>query len=100
MGQVRAAGIYARISSDQEGSGAGVQRQLSDCKRLAKQLGWPVVDEYVDNDISAYSARVRPEYRRLLDDIAAGVLDAVLVYHLDRLTRRPKELEEFLDVLD
>jgi hypothetical protein len=24
----------------------------------------------------------------------------VLVYHLDRLTRRPKELEEFLEVLD
>jgi hypothetical protein len=32
----------------------------------------PVTDRYVDNDVSAYNGRVRPEYRRLLDDIGRG----------------------------
>jgi site-specific DNA recombinase len=54
--KVRAAAIYARISSDVDGSGLGVARQLEDCRKLAESLGWPVAEEYVDNDLSAYSA--------------------------------------------
>jgi site-specific DNA recombinase len=58
---VRAA-IYARISSDTDGTRAGVDRQLADCHTLATSLGWSVAQEYVDNDISAYSGKRRPEY--------------------------------------
>lgn len=94
------AAIYARISSDSEGTGAGVARQVQDCHKLADSLGWPVADQYIDNDISAYSGRRRPEYQRLMEDLTHGTVDAVLVYHLDRLTRRPIELEQFLAVLD
>lgn len=100
MRQVSAAAIYARISSDQDGTALGVGRQLEDCRRLAVELGWPVADEYVDNDISAYTGKRRPEYRRLLEDIAEGHRDAVIAYHADRLTRRPIELEHFLGVLE
>ena len=96
---VRAAAIYARISSDQDGTTLGVQRQLEDCRKLAADLGWPVADEYVDNDVSAYSGKRRPQYERMLADLADGTRDAVLIYHVDRLTRRPIELEQFLDVL-
>ena len=35
----------------------------------------------------------------MLSDLADGARDAILVYHVDRLTRRPIELEQFLDVL-
>ncbi|MDR6613601.1 recombinase family protein [Leifsonia sp. 1010] len=98
MKQANAAAIYARISSDQSGEGLGVQRQLEDCRRLAAERDWVVAGEYVDNDISAYSGRTRPNYERMLIDIEAGRIDAVLVYHLDRLTRRPAELEHFIDV--
>jgi DNA invertase Pin-like site-specific DNA recombinase len=98
MSPITAAAIYARISSDQDGTALGVARQLEDCRRLAADLGWPVADEYVDNDISAYSGKRRPEYQRLLVDISEGHRDAVIVYHSDRLTRRPIELEQFLEV--
>lgn len=100
MGQVSAAAIYARISSDQEGTGAGVARQVEDCRKLAHDLGWPVAEEYIDNDASAYSGRLRPAYARLLDHIAAQAVDGLLIYHPDRLTRRPKDLEHFLEVAD
>ena len=77
----------------------GVTRQLADCRKLAEQLGWTIAEEYIDNDLSAYSAKRRPSYERMLADIADGTHDAVIVYHVDRLTRRPIELEQFLDTL-
>jgi Site-specific recombinases, DNA invertase Pin homologs len=95
-----AAAVYARISSDPEGDGLGVSRQVQDCERLAERRGWPIGEVYVDDDRSAYSGKVRPEYRRMLDDIRAGAVDAVVVWHLDRLHRQPRELEEFFEVCD
>jgi site-specific DNA recombinase len=93
---VRTAAVYARISSDQEGLGLGVQRQLEDCRKLAADRGWTVAEEYTDNDVSAYSGKPRPAYARMLADLAAGERDAVIVYNLDRLHRRPIELENFV----
>lgn len=97
---VRAAAIYARISHDPDGDRLGVSRQIDDCRALAERRGWPVADLYVDDDRSAYSGKVRPEYRRMLEDIEAGAIDAVVVWHLDRLHRQPRELEEFFEVCD
>src|SRR3990170_3046146 len=96
---VRAA-IYARISSDRDGNQLGVRRQVEDCERLAARQGWEVAERYVDDDVSAYNGRVRPAYRRLLDDLRGGFLDAVVVWHVDRLHRKPKELEEFFDLCE
>jgi site-specific DNA recombinase len=92
------AGIYARISSDREGDNLAISRQLADCEQLAKRRGWTVVERYVDSDISAYSGKRRPEYLRMLDDVETGVLEAVVVYHADRLHRHPRELEDFIDL--
>ena len=76
----------------------GVNRQLEDCRKLAELRGWQVVETYVDDDVSAYSGKTRPGYARMLDDLRAGMINGVLVYHLDRLHRQPKELEEFFEV--
>jgi site-specific DNA recombinase len=92
--------VYARISHDPDGDQLGVTRQVQDCRDLANRRGWPVSEVYIDDDRSAYSGRLRPQYRRMLDDIRAGTVDAVLVWHLDRLHRQPRELEEFFEVCD
>ena len=88
--------IYARISQDRSGEGQGVGRQLADCRAEAERRGWQVAEEYVDDDVSAYSGRARPAYRRLLNDLAERRRDGLIVWHLDRLHRRPIELEEFV----
>jgi site-specific DNA recombinase len=62
---VLSAAIYARISADVEGTGLGVSRQLEDCRKLAAERGWPVGDEYVDNDVSAFSGKRRRDYERM-----------------------------------
>jgi site-specific DNA recombinase len=93
-----AADIYARISSDPARTGLGVQRQLEDCRALAARLGWSVVDEYVDNDVSAYFRKRRPDYERMLVDLQERRRDALIAYHVDRLYRKPIELERLLEV--
>jgi site-specific DNA recombinase len=90
--------IYARISSDREGDNLAISRQLADCEALAGRRGWTVVERYVDSDVSAYSGRQRPEYVRMLEDVEVGAVDAVVVYHADRLHRHPRELEDFIDL--
>lgn len=88
--------IYARQSLDRTGEGAAVDRQTSDCQRLAEQRGWTVTDVITDNDLSASTGRVRPGYVRLLEAMRAGSLDVVVVWHVDRLTRRLVDLEEVI----
>lgn len=93
------AAIYARISLD-DGTALGVARQVDDCTAEAARRGWTVAGEYVDNNVSASSRKPRPEYLRMLADIEAGTIDAVIVWDIDRLTRRPAELETFIDLAD
>ncbi len=96
----RRAAIYARISRDRVGAGLGVDRQETDCRELADRLGWIVVNVLVDNDVSASSGRRRPGYDRLLAEITAGDVNAVIAWHSDRLHRRPVELEDFVTVCE
>jgi site-specific DNA recombinase len=95
---VRHAAIYARISNDPDGDRLGVNRQVEDCRKEADRRGWPVADLYVDDDKSAWSGKVRPEYQRLVADIDGHRIDAVLFWHPDRLTRIPIEMEQFAEV--
>jgi DNA invertase Pin-like site-specific DNA recombinase len=94
------AAIYLRISDDKKGLGLGVERQEKDCRALAERLDWTVPRVYSDNDISAYSGKPRPGYKAMLADIKAGLVDAVIAWHPDRLHRSPKELETYIDVCE
>ena len=92
--------MYVRISSDPDGTRLGVERQIADCEARAASLGWRVHDVYVDNDVSAWSGRTRPDYQRLCEDIKAGTVNALVVWHADRLHRHPRELEEFITLIE
>src|ERR1043165_7286975 len=92
--------IYCRISQDRTGAGLGVDRQREDCEALAARMDWDVLEVYVDNDISAFSGKKRPAYRRMLADLDEGKATVVIVWHTDRLTRSIVELEEYIDLSD
>lgn len=94
------AAVYLRISQDPTGEQAGVERQREDTLQLVQHQGGQIHDIYVDNDLSATSDTPRPAYRRLLDDIRAGHIDAVVAWHPDRLYRRLADLEELIDAVD
>ena len=94
------AAIYTRISQDATGKRAGVTRQLKECRALAKRLKWKVVDTYNDNNTSAYNGEERKEFERLLADIKAGRINAIVCWHPDRLYRRVKDLERLVEITE
>lgn len=97
----RRAAIYLRISLDPTGDGLAVERQRQDCERIVKERGWKVVETYVDESKSAYSKNVkRKEYDRMVYDFKAGKFDALVVWDLDRLTRQPRQLEDWIDAAE
>jgi len=107
-------GAYLRISSDRFGLEAGVDRQQEDTEDTRRRLCWgPFAKIYKENDTSAFKKRkitrddgtidwvvVRPQFRRLLADLAGGVIDAVIFYDLDRLVRQPRDLEDLIDIVE
>ena len=88
------AGLYARLSElrdrDRETS---VDRQLADMLAYCERHGLEVARTYREEGVSAYHkpgrarAPERPEFERLLADLDAGELDAVVCWRLDRLAR-------------
>lgn len=59
-----------------------------------------VAEVYSDNDVSAYSGKPRPAWQQLISDVEAGAVDALVSWHVDRLTRSPRELEDVIDLAD
>lgn len=94
--------IYTRISRDDRGVEAGVTRQEEDCRAKAAGLGFEVVRVYTDNDIGAStrSRKVRPEYAQMLEAARRGAFGAILAYSTSRLTRRPREAEDLIDLVE
>lgn len=106
------AGAYLRISDDRTGIEAGVGRQEQDCERAAESRGWKLAEVYRENDTSAFKRRkitapdgtsslrvIRPQFRQMLDDLTTGRIDAAIAYHLDRVARDPRDLEDLIDVV-
>lgn len=100
--------IYARISQDREGAGLGAKRQLEDCRELADQLGWEVIAEYVDNDVSAYEGgkrrkKKREDYAKMCEFLRSTPKDpplGILSWHTDRMYRGNRELEDLIDLVN
>lgn len=90
--------IYSRISDDPRGRAAGVERQADECRALAAARGVNVVEELVDNDISATSGKRRPGFERVMELVRLGLVDTIVVWHTDRLYRLPRDLEPLIDL--
>jgi site-specific DNA recombinase len=92
--------IYARISQDRGGEAVGVKRQLRDCMKLVTEKGYTLAaDPFIDNNVSAYSGKPRPAYKAMADLIESDGVGALVVWHIDRLYRSPRELEDLIDLV-
>jgi DNA invertase Pin-like site-specific DNA recombinase len=93
--------LYLRISLDLTGEGLAIERQRQDCARIALERGWITVREYVDESISAFKrSKKRPGYDQMVADYKAGLFDAIVVWDLDRLTRQPRQLEDWIEAAE
>jgi DNA invertase Pin-like site-specific DNA recombinase len=98
--QIRAA-CYLRISSDPQDKRTGVDRQRDDTALICEVQGWtPVHPPYVDNDRSASNGKDRREWDRLLADVKAGKIDAIVVWNQDRGWRKMADFESLRPMLE
>lgn len=80
--------VYNRVSTDQqESSGTSLGTQRDNCLQYCQDRGYTVSQAYQE----AYSGLKldRPMLNELREAVRAGLVDVVVVYSLDRLTRDP-----------
>ena len=86
--------LYARVSTlDQH-----PENQLIELRAYAKARGFENVVEYVDHGVSGAKDR-RPALDRLMADVRARRVDALVVTALDRLGRSVRHLVQCMNVL-
>lgn len=85
------AGIYVRLSKeDLDGGNRSLAEQEEECRQAAKRAGLEVVEVFAEEPgTSGYSATAkRPEFDRAVKWLADGRIDSLVVWALDRLSRR------------
>jgi DNA invertase Pin-like site-specific DNA recombinase len=97
--------VYTRKSSEEglEQEFNSLQAQREACEAYVasqRSEGWVLVrDRYDDGGISGGTLE-RPALRRLLDDIEDGLVDVVVVYKIDRLSRALMDFSKLVEVFD
>ena len=104
-GQKIRCAIYTRKSSEegleQEFNSLDAQREACEAYvRSQKHEGWSVLPQLYDDPGYSGGTMERPALKRLLADIAAHRIDAVVVYKVDRLTRSLADFAKIVEVFD
>ena len=83
--------IYARKSTDDpQRQVRSTKDQIDECWLLANRMHLKVVDTITEKK-SAKKPGKRPLFRKMLDDIQKGIIDGIIAWHPDRLSRNMKE---------
>ena len=97
--------VYTRKSTedglDQEFNSLDAQREACAAYILSQRHeGWTLVPESYDDGGFSGGTMERPAFKRLLAEVAAGRIDVIVIYKVDRLTRSLSDFSKIVDVLD
>jgi DNA invertase Pin-like site-specific DNA recombinase len=67
---------------------------------IERQEGWTLVSERYDDGGFTGANTDRPAFQRLLADVAAGCVDVVVVYKVDRLSRSILDFAKVMERFD
>jgi|SaaInlV_120m_DNA_3_1039746.scaffolds.fasta_scaffold00643_8 site-specific DNA recombinase len=104
-GQSKRCAIYTRKSSEEglEQSFNSLDAQREACEAFAKSQaheGWIVLPDLYDDGGFSGGNMERPALARLMRDIEAGNVDAVIVYKVDRLSRSLADFVRMIERFD
>jgi len=97
--------VYCRVSSDerlqQDFNSIDAQKESGQAYVASQRAeGWiPVADDYDDPGFSGGNTE-RPGLKRLMVDIERGLIDIVVVYKIDRLTRSLADFSKMVEVFE
>jgi len=97
--------IYTRKSSDegldQEFNSLDAQREACEAYITSQAgLGWSLVPTRYDDGGFSGGTMVRPALKQLLAEVAAGRVDVIVVYKIDRLTRALADFAKMVETFD
>jgi site-specific DNA recombinase len=91
--------IYVRVSTEEQAKeGLSVEAQIDKCKSYCNARDWKIFKIYKDAGFSAGSLN-RPAMELLLRDAQEQSFDIILVYKIDRFSRKLKDLIMILEDL-
>ena len=90
------AGIYIRVSTEEQKQGHSLEAQESMLKEFADKKGYEIYDVYNDGGYSGKNFN-RPEIQRLLRDLKDDKIDVILVWKVDRLSRNNTDVMSLID---
>jgi len=92
--------IYIRVSTDEQAkSGYSVEAQKKNLTEYCKRYNFDLIEYYIDSGFSGAKLE-RPELQRLIADTDQGLIDSVIVWRMDRLSRKMKHLLYLLDLFE
>ncbi len=102
---IRRCAIYTRKSSEEglEQDFNSLHAQREACEAFIKSQageGWRLVKTAYDDGGLSGGTMERPALQRLLADISQGLVDVVVVYKVDRLTRSLADFAKMVEVFD
>ncbi len=97
--------VYTRKSSEegleQEFNSLDAQREACEAYVASQRSeGWALVREHYDDGGISGGTLDRPALQRLLSDIEDGLVDVVVVYKIDRLSRSLMDFSKLVEVFD
>ena len=97
--------IYTRKSTEegleQAFNSLDAQREACAAYVMSQQHeGWTLLPDYYDDGGISGGTMDRPAMQRLLTDVREGKVDVIVVYKVDRLTRRLVDFARIVEVLD
>ena len=93
--------LYVRVSTeDQAREGFSLAEQEERLRKLCEYKGYKINAVYIEAGVSAKHGKVRPEFNKMMLDVENHVVDMILVYKLDRLTRSIQDLEDIVIKLE
>ncbi len=95
------AGIYIRVSTeDQAREGFSLGEQEEKLRQLCKYKEFDIFKIYKDAGISAKDMKNRPQFQQMLEDMKNGLINYIVAYKLDRVTRSVRDLEVLISTLE
>lgn len=99
MTKPQAAAIYVRVSTEEQAKeGLSIEAQIDKCKAFCQARDWEVFKVYKDAGFSAGSLN-RPALELMLRDAKESKFNIILVYKIDRFSRKLKDLIMILEDL-
>jgi site-specific DNA recombinase len=93
--------IYARVSRKGDRDQRSTSGQVTSCRAVLTERKLPEGDVFVDDGRSAWNPRVKREgWDRLMSRLESGASGGVIVFDLERFSRRPKEGERLIDAAE